>query len=68
MLLDEFAGQRVVIVGMGAFAVENTRRALRGGAKSVTVLSRRFDKLLFPERISYVLRNVECDVSSSSFS
>ena len=55
--LPEFKDQRVVIVGMGAFGVENARRALRGGAKSVTILSRRFDKLLFPERISYLLRS-----------
>lgn len=55
--LEDFQGKRVVVVGMGAFGVENVRRALRGGASSVTLLSRRFDKLLFPERVSYLLRS-----------
>ena len=55
--LEDFRGKRVVVVGMGAFGVENVRRALRGGASSVTLLSRRFDKLLFPERVSYLLRS-----------
>jgi len=51
-----FEGQDVVIVGLGAFAVENARRALQGRARSITVLSRRFDKLLFPELACYLLR------------
>eukprot|EP01103_Thecamoeba_quadrilineata_P000210 TRINITY_DN10171_c0_g1_i1.p1 TRINITY_DN10171_c0_g1~~TRINITY_DN10171_c0_g1_i1.p1 ORF type:complete len:543 (+),score=25.55 TRINITY_DN10171_c0_g1_i1:50-1678(+) len=55
--LDEFKGAKVVIIGMGAFAVENVRRALQGGASSITILSRNFDKLLFPERAGYLLRS-----------
>mmetsp|Transcript_20355 Transcript_20355/g.77926 ORF Transcript_20355/g.77926 Transcript_20355/m.77926 type:complete len:540 (+) Transcript_20355:75-1694(+) len=55
--LASFMGKRVVIVGMGAFAVENTRRALQAGATSITVLSRKFDKLLFPESATYMLRS-----------
>lgn len=55
--LSELAGKRVVIIGMGAFAVENTRRALQAGAKSITILSRKFDKLLFPECATYILRS-----------
>jgi hypothetical protein len=55
--VGEFAGQDVVIVGLGAFAVENARRALQGGAKSISILSRKFDKLLFPELATYLLRH-----------
>ena len=58
--LPEFQDQRVVVVGMGAFGVENVRRALRGGARQVMLLSRKFDKLLFPERISYVVHAMSC--------
>lgn len=34
-------GKRVVIAGMGAFAVENVRTALEHGAAHVTVVGRR---------------------------
>jgi hypothetical protein len=54
--VNQFTDQDVVIVGLGAFGVENIRRALQGRAKSITVLSRRFDKLLFPECAAYFLR------------
>ncbi len=37
----DWAGKRVVIVGMGAFAVENARTALENGAAHVTVVCRR---------------------------
>lgn len=37
----DFSGKRVLVVGMGAFAVENMRTALEGGAQSVCVLARR---------------------------
>ena len=50
-------GADVVIVGLGAFAVENVRRSLAAGAKSITVLSRKADKLLFPEAATFVLRH-----------
>jgi acyl carrier protein len=39
--LDAFRGASVVIVGHGAFAVENMRTALENGAKHVTILCRR---------------------------
>ena len=55
--VPEMKDKDIVIVGMGAFAVENARRALRGGAKSITILSRKFDKLLFPEIACYLLRS-----------
>ncbi|KNC49060.1 uncharacterized protein AMSG_05019 [Thecamonas trahens ATCC 50062] len=54
---SELADADVVIVGLGAFAVENVRRSLAAGAKSITVLTRRADKLLFPEAATYVLRH-----------
>jgi len=34
-------GKKVLIVGMGAFAIENLRTALEGGASHVTILARR---------------------------
>ena len=37
----EWPGKRVVVVGMGAFAVENARTALEHGAKEVVVVARR---------------------------
>ena len=54
--LSELTDQNVVIVGLGAFAVENVRRALQANAKSITVLSRQYNKLLFPECAGYLLR------------
>ena len=37
----QWPGKRVVVVGMGAFAVENARTALEHGAKEVVVVARR---------------------------
>jgi cation diffusion facilitator CzcD-associated flavoprotein CzcO len=39
----DFTGKRVLILGMGAFAVENVRTCLLGGATQVTVLTRRLN-------------------------
>lgn len=53
--LKDFAGKAVVIVGIGAFAVENTRRALMGGAEKITVIARTLRPWL-PEYATYTLR------------
>ena len=45
--------KEVVIVGMGAFAVENARTALEGGARHVTVLCRRHGTVC-PKIIDYL--------------
>jgi hypothetical protein len=45
--------KNVVIVGMGAFAVENARTALEGGARHVTVLCRRHGTVC-PKIIDYL--------------
>jgi len=45
-------GKRVVIVGMGAFAVENARTALESGAEHVTVVCRRMGTVC-PKVIDY---------------
>lgn len=45
--VQDFRGKRVVIVGLGAFAVENVKRALQGEAASITIVARSF-KPLFP--------------------
>ncbi len=37
----DWKNKKVVIIGMGAFAVENARTALEGGARHVTVVCRR---------------------------
>jgi hypothetical protein len=55
---DEAAGvdwqdRRVVIVGMGAFAVENARTALEAGARHVTVVCRRHGTVC-PKIIDYL--------------
>jgi hypothetical protein len=44
---------KVLIVGMGAFAVENARTALEGGARHVTVLCRRHGTVC-PKIIDYL--------------
>jgi len=45
--------KKVVVVGMGAFAVENVRTALEHGAKEVTVLCRRHGTIC-PKIIDYL--------------
>lgn len=45
--------KKVLIVGMGAFAVENARTALEGGAQQVTVLCRRHGTVC-PKIIDYL--------------
>jgi hypothetical protein len=45
--------KKVLIVGMGAFAVENARTALEGGARQVTVLCRRHGTVC-PKIIDYL--------------
>ena len=45
--------KKVVIVGMGAFAVENARTALEGGARHVTVVCRRHGTVC-PKIIDYL--------------
>jgi len=49
----DWCGKRVVIVGMGAFAVENARTALESGASHVTVLARRHGTVC-PKFIDYI--------------
>jgi methionine synthase II (cobalamin-independent)/thioredoxin reductase len=48
----EWRGKRVVIVGIGAFAVENARTALESGASHVTVVCRRMGTVC-PKIIDY---------------
>ncbi len=52
---DEFNWQhkKVAIIGMGAFAVENARTALEGGAQHVTVICRRHGTVC-PKIIDYL--------------
>jgi hypothetical protein len=45
--------KKVAIIGMGAFAVENTRTALEGGARHVTVVCRRHGTVC-PKIIDYL--------------
>jgi hypothetical protein len=49
----DWRGKNVVIIGMGAFAVENTRTALEGGARHVTVVSRRHGTVC-PKIVDYL--------------
>ena len=49
----DWHGKRVVVVGMGAFAVENVRTALEAGASSVTVVCRRHGTVC-PKIIDYL--------------
>jgi cation diffusion facilitator CzcD-associated flavoprotein CzcO len=49
----DWRDQKVLIVGMGAFAVENARTALEGGARHVTVLCRRHGTVC-PKIIDYL--------------
>jgi hypothetical protein len=49
----EWKGKKVVIVGMGAYAVENARTALEQGARHVTVVCRRHGTVC-PKIIDYL--------------
>ncbi len=49
----DWKNQKVAIVGMGAFAVENARTALEGGASHVTVVCRRHGTVC-PKIIDYL--------------
>ena len=49
----DWVGKKVVIVGMGAFAVENARTALEAGASHVTVIARRHGTVC-PKFIDYI--------------
>jgi hypothetical protein len=49
----DWQDKRVVIIGMGAFAVENARTALEAGARQVTVLCRRHGTVC-PKIIDYL--------------
>jgi len=49
----QWPGKKVVIVGMGAFAVENARTALENGADHVTVVCRRHGTVC-PKIIDYL--------------
>ncbi|MCB2146355.1 MAG: FAD-dependent oxidoreductase [Deltaproteobacteria bacterium] len=49
----DWRDKKVVVVGMGAFAVENARTALEGGARHVTVICRRHGTIC-PKIIDYL--------------
>jgi cation diffusion facilitator CzcD-associated flavoprotein CzcO len=49
----DWRNKKVVIVGMGAFAIENARTALEAGAKQVTVICRRHGTVC-PKIIDYL--------------
>ncbi len=49
----DWSGKNVVVVGMGAFAVENVRTALEAGASKVTVVCRRHGTVC-PKIIDYM--------------
>jgi len=49
----DWRGKHVVVVGMGAFAIENTRTALEHGAEHVTVIVRRHGTVC-PKIIDYL--------------
>ena len=49
----DWRDKQVVVVGMGAFAIENVRTALEGGARHVTVLCRRHGTIC-PKIIDYL--------------
>ena len=49
----DWTGKKVAIVGMGAFAIENARTALAGGASDVTVICRRHGTVC-PKIIDYL--------------
>lgn len=49
----DWKGKKVVVTGMGAFAIENVRTALEGGAAEVTVVCRRHGTVC-PKIIDYL--------------
>merc|ERR1712086_542505 len=49
----DWRGKHVIVVGMGAFAIENTRTALEHGAAKVTVVVRRHGTVC-PKIIDYL--------------
>jgi hypothetical protein len=49
----DWKNKKVVVIGMGAFAVENARTALEGGARHVTVVCRRHGTVC-PKIIDYL--------------
>jgi hypothetical protein len=49
----DWRGKRVAVIGMGAFAIENARTALEGGAEQVTVICRRHGTVC-PKIIDYL--------------
>jgi cation diffusion facilitator CzcD-associated flavoprotein CzcO len=58
----DWKNKKVVIVGMGAFAIENTRTALVGGARHVTVVGRRHGTVC-PKIIDYLNFSTPYDAS-----
>lgn len=49
----DWRGKKVAVIGMGAFAIENARTALEGGADQVTVICRRHGTVC-PKIIDYL--------------
>jgi hypothetical protein len=49
----DWKGKKIIVVGMGAFAIENARTALIGGASQVTVICRRHGTVC-PKIIDYL--------------
>eukprot|EP01124_Arcella_intermedia_P013864 TRINITY_DN20251_c0_g1_i2.p1 TRINITY_DN20251_c0_g1~~TRINITY_DN20251_c0_g1_i2.p1 ORF type:complete len:536 (-),score=114.20 TRINITY_DN20251_c0_g1_i2:31-1638(-) len=54
--IEQFYNKVVVVVGFGAFAIENVRRAMMGGAKKIILLPRKWNKPLFPEYATFLLK------------
>jgi hypothetical protein len=65
-LHEEFKGEKVYIVGGGAFAIENVKSALLHGAKHVTIVHRS-DFQVWPRCIHYLLSSEKsCNFSRYS--
>ncbi len=58
---EQFRGKDVVIVGMGAFAVENARTAIEHGARHVTILARQY-RLVLSRYTSYLTARLALDL------
>jgi cation diffusion facilitator CzcD-associated flavoprotein CzcO len=56
----DMKGKDVVVLGMGAFAVENARECLFRGARHVTMVARRRN-LIFPKLFGYLFFSAEAD-------